>query len=300
MPAITDIKYHIRSVKQTRQITNAMYLISASRMRRAVKRIDQNRAYFERAAETTRDILAHSGDMPRHPYVERRAVERTPRLQPPKTAYLVIAGNKGLAGSYNHDVLSLAEISFRAGNVKKIFAVGDMAANALAKHGYETDVRFVHIADAPSIPQARRLVSEITALFDAGEIEEFHVIYTRFYNALRRKPVDTVLLPLKLCSLLDECKAPSPESYEVIYDPSPYAVMSALVPQLLVGYVYGALVHANASENSARMTAMENATNSADEVIQTLTVKFNGLRQLNITNELAEIVGGSPTFRENR
>ncbi|HWR19266.1 MAG TPA: ATP synthase F1 subunit gamma [Clostridia bacterium] len=300
MPAITDIKYHIRSVKQTRQITNAMYLISASRMRRAVKRIDQNRAYYVRAAETMRDILTHSSDMPRHPYVERRMREREPRLSPLNTAYLVIAGNKGLAGSYNNDILSLAENSFKSGNVKKIFAVGDMAANTLTKHGFEVDTRFVHMTDAPSVQQARRFVSEITALYDAGEIEEFHVVYTRFYNAFHRKPLDTVLLPVRPFSFFDDCKEPSTENYEVVYDPSPFAVMSALVPQLLVGYVYGALVHASASENSARMTAMENATNSADEMIQTLTVKYNGMRQLNITNELSEIVGGSPTFRENR
>jgi F-type H+-transporting ATPase subunit gamma len=300
MPAITDIKFHIRSVKQTRQITNAMYLISASRMRRAVKRIDQNRAYFVRAAETMRDILTHSSDMPKHPYLERHTKDHEPRLSPPNTAYLVIAGNKGLAGSYNNDVLSLAEDSFKAGNVKKIFAVGDMVANTLKKHGFEVDDRFVHMADAPSVQQARRFVSEITELYDAGEIDEFHVVYTRFYNALHRKPVDTVLLPVKLDSFLHECKEPPSESYEVLYDPSPFAVMSALVPQLLVGYVYGALVHASASENSARMTAMENATNSADDMIQTLTVKYNGMRQLNITNELSEIVGGSPTFRENR
>ena len=300
MPAITDIKYHIRSVKQTRQITNALYLISASRMRRAVKRIEQNRAYFTRAAETMRDILAHSSDMPRHPYMERRTSDRELRLTPPNTAYLVIAGNKGLAGSYNNDVLSLAEKSFKSGNVKKIFAVGDTAANTLKKHGFEVDERFVHMADAPGIQQARRLVSEITSLYDAGEIDEFHLVYTRFYNALHRKPVDTVSLPVKLSTFLEECKEPLPESCEVLYDPSPFEVMSALVPQLLVGYVYGALVHSSASENSARMTAMENATNSADEMIQTLTLKYNGLRQLNITNELSEIVGGSSTFRENR
>ncbi|MCE5236603.1 MAG: ATP synthase F1 subunit gamma [Clostridiaceae bacterium] len=299
MPAITDIKYHIRSVKQTRQITNAMYLISASRMRRAVKRIEQNRAYFERAAETMRDILAHSSSTARHPYVERRAKERGPKKEP-QTAFIVIAGNKGLAGSYNHDVLSLAEEHIKAGHVKKIYAVGDMASSTLKKHGFEVDDSFVHMADAPSVAQARRLVSLITALYDAGEINEFHVVYTRFYNSLHRKATDTVLLPVRLFPLMEEAKMPLPEDYEVVYDPSPGAVLGAIVPQLLVGYVYGALVHSNASENSARMTAMESATNSADEMIQTLTVKYNGLRQLNITNELAEIVGGSSAFREKR
>ncbi len=290
MPAITDIKYHIRSVKQTRQITNAMYLISASRMRRAVKRIEQNRAYFNHAAQTVRDILAHSGSDAVHPYLQKR--EGT------NAAYLVIAGNKGLAGSYNHDVLGLAEKSIRSGNAKKIFAVGDMAVNTLKKHGFTVDDSLVHMGDNPSIAQARRLVSKITAMYDAGEIDEFRVVYTRFYNSLHREPADTVLLPLELCSLINDCKVSSKESFSMLYDPSPEEVLNVLVPQLLVGVVYGALVHASASENSARMTAMENATNSADEMIDKLTVQYNGMRQLNITNELAEIVGGSSTFRE--
>ena len=300
MPAITDIKYHIRSVKQTRQITNAMYLISASRMRRAVKRIEQNRAYYESAAETMRDILTHSDSGAWHPYVERRMTDRGPKSKDAGAAFLVIAGNKGLAGSYNNDVLALAEKAIGTGGAKKIFVVGDMAANTLKKHGFDVDESFVHMADAPSVAQSRRLVGLITAMYDAHEIDEFHVVYTRFYNSLHRKPTDTVLLPVKLFSLLEESKLPSHESYEVVYDPSPDRVLGALVPQLLVGYVYGALVHASASENSARMTAMESATNSADDMIETLTVRYNGLRQLNITNELAEIVGGSPTFRENR
>ncbi len=299
MPAINDIKYHIRSVKQTRQITNAMYLISASRMRRAVKRIEQNRAYFERAIETVSDILAHTGSRERHPYVERRAKDRGPKRKAVNAAFLVIAGNKGLAGSYNHDILALAEKSIQEENTKKIFVVGDMVANDLRKHGFEIDERFVHMADAPSVAQSRKLVSHITAMVDAGEIDEFHVVYTRFHNSLRREPVDMILLPVRPAAFVSSREKPE-EDYEFLYDPSPYEVMSALVPQLLVGYVYGALVHANASENSARMTAMESATNSADDMIQTLTVKYNGLRQLNITNELSEIVGGSSTFRENR
>lgn len=297
MPAITDIKYHIRSIKQTRQITNAMYLISTSRMRRAVKRIEQNRAYFDRAVETMQDLIAQSGSGERHPYVERRAKDRGPKRKAANAAFLVIGGNKGLAGSYNHDILALAEKSIREEHTKKIFAVGDMIASALEKHGFEVDERFIHMADAPSVPQSRKLVSQITELFDAGEIDEFHVVYTRFYNTMHRELTDRILLPLRPAALLKRERRPE-DSQEVIYDPSPYEVLNALVPELLVGYIYGALVHANASENSARMTAMESSTNSADEMIKTLTVRYNGMRQLNITNELAEIVGGSSIFRE--
>lgn len=290
MPAITDIKHHIRSVKQTRQITNAMYLISASRVRRAMRRIEQNHAYFMRAAETVHHILNNGGSDESHPYLQQREGKRA--------AFLIIAGSKGLAGSYNNDVLSLAKRLLNTGNAVKTFVVGEIALNMLKKHGYEVDDSFTNIADDPSIATARRLGHIITDMYDAGEIDEFHVVYTRFYGALQREVTDTVLLPIELCSLVSLCEIKSAGRYDLLFDPSPHAVMDVLVPQLVIGYIYGALVHANASENSARMTAMESATNSADDMIASLTLKYNAMRQLNITNELSEIVGGSATLRD--
>lgn len=289
MPSISDIRFHIKSVRQTRQITNAMYLISTARMRKAIKRIEQNRAYFYRALDTMKDIREHTGGID-HPYLIHRKGGG-------KTAYFVIAGDKGLAGSYNHDILALAQKNMENKNVTELFTVGNTATTHFQRAGKGMDARFEHAMASPSLNVSRDIVTFIMRLYDEGVIDELHVAYTRFVNSTVYEPTDIKLLPIELSDFGDGREAEE-DRMEMLYDPSPEEVFNAVVPQFIIGFIYGALVHAYASENCARMNAMQNATHSADEMLKKLTQQHHFLRQLTITNELTEIVSAANAFNQ--
>ncbi len=287
MANISDIRFHISSIKQTRQITNAMYLISASRMRKAMGGIEQNRAYFSRALDIMRDIREHTDFQ--HPYLTHRAGD--------KTAFVIIAGEKGLSGSYNRDILTFAEQRIRESNATFLYTVGNMATNYFRRRSKEVHENFAHIAEEPGIDTTRRMVTNIMELYDAGKIDELRVIYTHFINPILHRPREMKLLPILLDSF-GISHPPKDFGEEMFYEPLPAQVFSAMVPQFIIGYLYGALVHSYASENCARMMAMESATKSADEVLEKLTRQYHSARQLAITNEISEIVGSSAAFEE--
>ncbi len=288
MPNISDLRFHIKSVKQTRQITNAMHMVSASRMRRALDGIQKNREYFYHALDIIVDIRHHTGDIS-HPYLTHRPGN--------KVAYIVVAGEKGLSGSYNHAVLSLADKVMADKNVVEVYTIGSVGSSHFLRRGITPDRHFERLAERPKLDQVRRLMTILIEKYDHGEIDELRLVFTRFINTLSREPMEQKLLPVEL----NDFKRGRPESDEdeaydrslILYDPSPMEVLGALIPQLLIGYVYGAIVHSYASENCSRMAAMENATRSADKMIEKLTQQYHSVRQLTITNELADIIGAA-------
>lgn len=285
MPSLSDIRAHIQSIQQTKKITNAMYLISSSRMNKTMKYIDQNRDYFYRAL-TIMEQIRSTTDL-NHPYLVHRKGKNNN-----KTAYIVIASEKGLSGSYNHDILKYADNSMTKKNVEYIFTVGGYAASYFKRMGREVNENFVHIGQAPSINTARRLTHIIMDLYDHEKIDELRIVYTRFENALNQSPCEVEVLPIELNSLnIEQEKVNSND--DVLYEPSPKEVFNHMIPQFIVGYIYGALVHAYASENVSRMTAMERATKNADKMLSKLLHQYHMARQLAITNELSEIVGAA-------
>lgn len=291
MASTRDIRMHMRSVEQTRKITNAMHLVSTSRMRKAMQGIERNREYFLRAVESMRNIRART--QLRHPYLEHRTGPDSD-----KTLYIVIAGERGLSGSYNHDVLCVADAGIAAHSATHIFTVGSYAAAHFRRQGKEVNENFLHIAEDPTINTARRMARNIMALYDAGEIDELRLVYTRFINTLHYEPVDIELLPIELDAFGAKAAVHPAEEDLMLYDPSPAEVFSALVPQFIIGYLYGALVHSYASENCARMASMDGATRNADEMLGKLERQYHSLRQLSITNELSEIVGTAAAFEQ--
>ena len=288
MPNMSDIRFHIKSVKQTRQITNAMHMVSAARMRRALDGIQKNRAYFYRALDIIADIRCHTGDIT-HPYITHRPGN--------KGAYIVVAGEKGLSGSYNHAVLALADRLMENQNVVTLYTIGSVATFHYLRRGVKPDRHFERLAERPKLDQVRRMMTILTEQYDRGEIDELRIVYTRFINTLSREPMEQKLLPVELNDFQrQQVPGVVDDSYDraqILYDPSPSQVLDALIPQMLIGYVYGAIVHAYASENFSRMAAMENATRSADKMIEKLTQQYHSVRQLTITNELADIIGAA-------
>jgi F-type H+-transporting ATPase subunit gamma len=288
MPNVSEIRFHIKSVKQTRQITNAMHMVSASRMRKAIEGIQKNRTYFDHALDIIIDILNHTGDIT-HNYLRHGPGN--------KVACIIVAGEKGLSGSYNHAVLSLADSVMADKNVEVVYTIGGVGTSYYMRRGITPDRHFERLAEKPKLDQVRRLMTILIEQYNRGEIDELHIVYTRFINTLTREPMEQKLLPIELDDFKHGHTARPKDEVKnnafILYDPSPKEVLNALIPQLLIGYVYGAIVHAYASENCSRMTAMDNATRSADKMIGKLTQQYHAVRQLTITNELADIIGAA-------
>lgn len=290
MQSISDIKRRISSIEQTKQITRAMYLISTVKLRKALSRYEKNATYIQKLRATMKDIVVHKGDV-EHVYLQPRPGNRT--------AFIVIAGDKGLAGAYNHNVLNLAMEQIRQSEERYIFTVGRVATQFFQRKGYTVDIEFLHTAQDPQIFNARQIAETLVDLYRQSMIDRMVIIYTHMVSTFTQEPRILPLLPLNLESLVDV----QPEtSYlaDMIYEPSIEEVFNSLVEQYLVGLVYASLVQSYASEQSARMRAMDASTDNAQKMIDNLKLEFSRARQAAITNEIIEIVSGTNAVRSRK
>ena len=279
MANMGDIKHSIRSISDTEQITRAMHLISTSKMQKAIAKYDSNHVHFERVQSALKDILAHTHEIS-HPYIGESENGRA--------AFVVIAADKGLCGGYNHNILSFAEKHMKDSEEKYILTVGQEARAYFERRGYMIDVEFLHVSQDPSLYNARNITNDILELYDNGLMDEVYIAYTKFYSSVKQEPNLLKLLPLSI-SNFEDIEVETQYSAEMNYHPSTKEVFDILVPQYIVGLVYGCLVQSYASEHSARMTAMKNATENAEDMISNLTKQYNRARQTAITNEICEI-----------
>lgn len=285
MPSVSDIRHRIKTIQQTRQITNAMYLLSKSRIRKVLQSMEKNRAYSLRIQAAMKDILINSHDLEgTHPYLVHRPGSRV--------ALIVVAGDKGLAGGYNGNVVKLARAFMQDKEVVRLWTIGAMSTAAFAGLGDVVDTGYQHYVQNPQLYQARRLAEDVVTGYDAGDFDEVHVIYTYYKSAAVQQASDFKLLPIELPDY-DAIELEYTYPHDMLYEPSPARVFSTLVPQYLVGMIFGALVQSVASEHSARIAAMENATHNADEMIGKLTLQYNTARQFAITQEISEIVAAA-------
>ncbi len=283
MSDISDVRQRLAAIAQTRQITNAMYLMSSTRMRRETQRVRYAKEYYNRLRSAVLDIMDNSHSIT-HPYLTEHDGERA--------AFLVVAGDKGLCGSYNSDVLKFALDEMGRHDVRFVETVGRIATLSLRRNGIEPDVEDLGAAHQPSLKVARSIVENLFMLYDNGDVDRVYIIFTSFINAASSKPVCLKLLPLDLDAFSD-MKAEKHFSADMLYEPSPKAVFDSLVPQCAIGLVFAALVQSSASEHSARMNAMRSATDNADEMSRKLQHEYQTLRQLSITNEIIEITSGA-------
>ncbi len=290
MQSISDIKRRIHSIQQTRQITKAMYLISTVKLRKALNRYEKNSKYIEKIRATIKDILIHAGEI-HHPFLEQRSGQRT--------AFLVIAGDKGLAGAYNHNVLNEALRQISQSRETYIFTIGHVATQFLNRKGNEVDIEFLHTAQDPQIFNAKMIADTLADMYEQDLVDRIAVVYTHMYSTFNQQPRTLTLLPMDLESLGD-VEAEYQYRGTVIYEPSPEIVYKTLVEQYLVGMLYAVLVQAYASEQSARMRAMDSATENAEKMMDNLDQEFRRARQAAITNEIIEIVSGTNTVRNAR
>lgn len=288
MQSLTDIKYRMKGISQTRQITGAMETISVAKMRKAMERHDANLVYFDRIRTTINNIISHSRNTT-HPYLTKKAQNK-------HAVFIVIASDKGLAGGYNHNILEAAAKSMQGFNDVHIFTVGHMAREFFERRKMQIDGEFMHVTIDPTFSDAMNIVGSIMPLFDMDLADEVFVAYSSMQKNSVVVPEIMQLLPISENALTANLTIEEHEEEyykEIFYDPSPEVVLESLVPQYLAGVIFGCLIQSVAAEHSSRMLAMSSATKNADEILDKLSVTYNRARQERITSELTEIISAS-------
>ena len=293
MANIREIQSRINSVKDTMKITNAMYMISSSKMTQAKKKLMDTEPYFYALQGEISRILRHLPEL-EHSFFDAR--EKIPAGER-KIGSIVVTADKGLAGAYNHNVVKLEEEILSRPGVHKLFVVGELGRHYFAKRGVEIDTNFQYTVQKPTMHRARDIAGTLLEQFRAGDLDEIYIVYTRMENSVQSEAEVMKLLPLERSSF-NEMKMPlNVYREEIDLYPSAEAVMDSIVPNYVTGMIYGCLVQAYASEHNARMMAMKSATDSAQSLIHDLSVIYNRVRQATITQEITE-VGSRPRAQQ--
>lgn len=287
MASVNEIRQHIQAVEQTRKITGAMELVSSTRMRRVMSHIEYNRQYFSYIRRSMRETLSSSEGVT-HPYITGRSGGRR--------TYIVISGDKGLCGAYNANVLALADEKLAEHPGSSLITIGNTADLHFRRRGIIPDITMYGIVQDPTMKAARRISREIMKLFDDDLTDDIHIVFTSFYGASKGKPVEFRLLPIKIHDYDDVAKGSATD--ELLFLPSPQDVFEELIPQYVLGLVFGVMVQAYASEHFARMNAMHASTENAGDMLKALSTQYNLARQSAITNELSEISGAAELLAE--
>ena len=273
-----EIKNRIRSMESTKQITKAMEMVAASKLRHAQARVADSRPYFEILHGTIADIVSANSEFS-SPYLQKRPVK--------KSVYVVIAGDRGLAGGYNSDILKLAQSEFSGKDIQ-VLPIGKKAVDYFRAHKIPMITEQYASAADMQVGDCFSLAKQLCKMYLAGEADEIYIGYTNFVSVLSQTPSIMQMLPLIGHKTGTEDKAS-----DILYEPDSDEVFAAIVPEYVGGILYGALCESRASEQAARRTAMDAATQNADEMIADLSLKFNQARQAAITQEITEIVAGS-------
>lgn len=281
MANVRTLRRRIRSVQNTAKVTRAMQMIAASKMRRAQDRVAAARPYATKIREVIAGLASMSaGEDSVHPLLERRPVQRS--------LIVHITPDRGLAGGLPTNMNRAAgQHLLHAETPVAIITVGRKGRDFFTRTGADIIADYSGMPDRPTVADCVPIVHQVDQLYRAGEVDEVHLAFTRFVNTLQQDPVMEQLLPVDP-ALLGEAEPIT----DFIFEPDSAAVLGALLPRFLETQVYHAILEAQASEQSARMVAMRNATVAADDMIDTLTLEMNKVRQEGITNELLDLVGG--------
>lgn len=288
-----EIQLRIKSINQMRQITKAMKLISASKLKKARAQLEETLPYFSKVRETIAEILAHSGD------VESKYFDIRDSKSGSKKAYIIITGDKGLAGGYNSNIKKLAEQAIGQDKENALLLVaGNSGRSYFVKKNYKVHTEFDYAVQNPTVFRAREIAEIILDLYDKKQVDEVYIIFTQMMSAITLEPKMMKLLPLEIGALRDDVNAEDIKIDEQIkYEPSPSVVLDVVIPKYIKGIMYGTFVEAFTSEQNARMTAMDSATKNADEMLQKFNLYYNRARQAAITQEISEIVGGAAALK---
>lgn len=279
MASMRDIKRRKAGVQSTQQITKAMKLVSTVKLQRAKTRALQSKTYFSCMYDTVVSLLAKAGNLD-VPYTQKQESTRK--------AIIVLTSNRGLAGGYNSNVVKLiTQGGFDKEDID-IYAIGRKGREVLERRGYTIKADFSELADEFEYADAIKVCNQILKAYDEKEVGEIYLAYTNFKNTVSQTP-----MLLKLLPVLPEEHEIEDDGLLMNFEPHDEEALKMIIPKYMTSLLHGALIESLASENGARMQAMDNATNNAQEMIDSLTLLYNRARQGSITQELTEIIAGA-------
>jgi F-type H+-transporting ATPase subunit gamma len=284
MAGAREFKRRIRSVQSTEQITKAMKMVAASKLRRCQTRAEESRPYTETLQNTLADLASVTTEA-KHPLLVVRENVK-------KVLYVVVTGDRGLCGAYNTNLIKAASDAIKSDErdvESGVVAVGRRASDFFKKRGGLV-ADWTGLSDYVNYSDAKEIADYIMEAYANEQVDEVYLVYARFVNALRQIPTVSRLLPVATPQVE---KQETERREEYIYEPSAQAILGSLIPRYVGSQVYHAMLEGKASEQGARMTAMSNATENAAEIVHNLTIEMNKERQAAITSELIDIVGGS-------
>ena len=281
MASMRDIKRRKGSIQSTQQITKAMKLVSTVKLQRAKQNAEKSQTYFHCMYNTVHSILRRTQNL-EHKYLKSG--------ESGKKAVIVITSNRGLAGGYNSNVIKLITQGELANEDLAIYAIGKKGKDALAKN-YEIRADYSDVIEDPVYAEAMKISKEVLSAFENGEISEIYLAYTGFKNTVVHIPTLLKLLPVEVAE--EEETAQEDDPVMMNFEPEDEEALNLLIPKYITSLIYGGMIEAIASENGARMQAMDAATSNAEEMIEDLTLLYNRARQGSITQELTEIIAGA-------
>ena len=289
MASMRDMKRRKESVQSTGQITKAMKLVSSVKLQKAKVGAEVSKPYFDTMYETVADMIAKSAQMS-HPFLQKSQSE--------KKAVITITSNRGLAGGYNSNIVKLVVKDERFNKDDTvIYAVGTKGRDSLSRQGYDIAGDYSEAINEPLYSDAMEIGKELLSKFTSGEIGEIYLAYTIFKNTVVQIPTMIKLLPIDAEDIVseqeEEPESPLDKITLMNYEPEPEEALDAIIPKYVNSLIYGGLVESHASENGARMQAMDSATSNAEDMISDLSLKYNRARQASITQELTEIIAGA-------
>ena len=285
---VQDIKRRIKSVNSTKQITHAMELVASAKLKKSRGLAEQRYPYFEAMILSMGNIVERTGKS-KNVFMNQREVK--------KTAYIIITGDKGLAGGYNGNICKRVESHLKDKKNTVLYTIGSRGRDHFKNRDYKIQAEYLGISENPNFFTAKAITTGLLDAYLKEEFDEVYLVYTRFISTLVQHPYLMKLLPLNTDALKPKKKIEDVKEKKsltgMIYEPDPEALLEYLIPNYVANTLYGAMIESAASEQGARRTAMESATKNANEMIDDLTLKLNRVRQAAITQEISEIVSGA-------
>lgn len=291
-----EILSRMKSVQDTRKITNAMYLISSTKLKKSKKLLEETEPYFYTLQDLIRRILRHMPDVEHFYFNPRKEIKEEDRIK----GLIVITGDKGLAGAYNHNVLKMAQEWMEQSKNHRLYVVGELGRHYFEARHIQVEEQFHYTVQNPIMHRARLISSTILEDYEEGRLDEVWIIYTQMINSMQMEAEMTALLPLKREDFSNIVIPADIIQEEIQMVPSPSAVMDHVVPNYVTGFIFGALVESFCSEQNARMMAMQSASDNANAILNDLSIEYNRVRQAAITQEITEVISGAKAQKKKQ
>lgn len=286
MASMKEIREHIASIQSTQKVTNAMYLIASTKMRRAKEDLAKTRPFFDAVSTQIEQIFQHAGEI-ESPYLYRGNADDLAQLG--TYAYLVVTADRGLAGAYNQNVIQETMKRLEKHPDSRLFVVGGNGRHFFSGHGVPVEKSFLYDAQSPTLRRAREITAKLLDLFDRGEISKLFIIYTDLGSG-----VDMGVRTVRLLPLEDEHFAKEETGEKLIrFEPSAEEVLARVMPAYITGFLYSAMVDSFCAEQNARASAMDSANQNEDDMLRELQLEYNHERQGAITSEITEVSAGA-------